>query len=191
MRAVDYLYTLPIVDRKRIATSGHSRNSKMALLAAAFDERITAVVPSRGNTGDVIPWRYCTPPFVNETIEEITRYFSHWFHPRLRFFVGREHKLPVDQNMLMALVAPRGLMISHAYTETQGHPWAAEQAYRSARRVYRFLGHEGRLQLYQQPGPHASAPEDVDRYFDFFDNVFRLTTLPRTEIWVNGYTFEK
>lgn len=57
MRAVDYLYTLPIVDRKRIATSGHSRNSKMALLAAAFDERITAVVPSRGNTGDVIPWR--------------------------------------------------------------------------------------------------------------------------------------
>ena len=47
------------------------------------------------------------------------------------------------------------------------------------------------MQLYQQPGPHASAPEDVDRYFDFFDNVFGLTNLPRTEIWVNGYTFEK
>ncbi len=190
MRAVDYLYTLPVVDTKKIAISAHSRNSKTSLLAAAFDERITAVIPSRGCTGAEIPWRYATAPFVNETLEEITRYFSHWFHPRLRFFAGREHKLPVDQNMLMALVAPRGLLFSHAYTEGQGNPWGVEQNYRSVRRVYRLLGHEERLGLYQQPGEHASAPEDVERYFDFTDSVFGLKTFPKIEIWINGYAFE-
>jgi len=45
MRAVDYLYTMPEVDKTKIAISGHSRNAKMALLAAAFDERIAAAVP--------------------------------------------------------------------------------------------------------------------------------------------------
>ena len=70
---------------------------------------IAAVIASSGNTGECDPWRYTTDPFANETIEQITGRFPGWFHPRLRFFAGREHKLPVDQNMLMALVAPRAL----------------------------------------------------------------------------------
>ena len=122
MRAVDYLYTLPEVDKQKIGITGHSRNGKQALLAAAFDERIAAVVPSSGNTGECDPWRYTTDMFANESIEQITGAFPHWFHPRLRFFAGREHKLPVDQNMLMALVAPRGLMMYSGYAESEGGP---------------------------------------------------------------------
>ena len=86
MRAVDYLVTLPEVDRAKIAVTGHSRNGKQALMAAAFDERIGAVVPSSGNTGEGNPWRYTTDPFAAESIEQITGNFPHWFHPRLRFF---------------------------------------------------------------------------------------------------------
>ena len=48
MRAVDYLCTLPEVDANKIGITGHSRNGKQALLAAAFDERIGAVVGSSG-----------------------------------------------------------------------------------------------------------------------------------------------
>jgi len=110
-RAVDYLVTRPEVDAARIGTTGHSRNGKSALLAAAMDERIGAVVPSSGNSGEVDPWRYTTEPFANESIELLTGAQSHWFHPRLRFFAGREDKLPVDQNTLLALVAPRGAML--------------------------------------------------------------------------------
>ena len=55
--------------------------------------------------------------FDNESLERITGGFPHWFHPRLRFFAGREDKLPVDQNMLMALVAPRGLFLYSAFAE--------------------------------------------------------------------------
>ena len=75
---------------------------------AAFDERIGAVVPSRGNFAGAIPFRYATAMFGNERIDQVTRYYPQWFSPRFRFFIGREHKLPVDQNSLLSLIAPAG-----------------------------------------------------------------------------------
>jgi dienelactone hydrolase len=189
-RAVDYLLTLPEVDAGRIGLSGHSRNGKQALFAAAFDERIAAVIPSSGNTGEGDPWRYTTDIFANETIEQITGNFPHWFHPRLRFFVGREHKLPVDQNTLMALVAPRGLMLATAYSETQGNTFGFEQAYRSVRQVYRFLDAEDKLALLIRPGIHATTAGDIEEFVDFFDAVFGRGDYPLREDWVHGYTFE-
>jgi dienelactone hydrolase len=189
-RAVDYLLTLPEVDGYRIGLSGHSRNGKQVLFAAAFDERIGAVVPSSGNTGEGDPWRYTTDIFANETLEQITGNFPHWFHPRLRFFVGREHKLPVDQNTLMALVAPRGLMLATAYSEHQGNSFGFEQAYRSVRQVYRFLDAEDKLALFIRPGIHATTAGDIEQYVDFFDTVFGRGDYALHEDWVQGYTFE-
>ncbi len=190
MRALDYLWPLPIVDQKGIAVSGHSRNAKAVVIAAAFDERFSAVIPSRSNTGDGDPWRFTTEMFLNESMEDITRENPHWYHPRLRFFVGREHKLPVDSNLMMSLVAPRALLMSHAFTEHQGGAVGTEQNYRSVRSVYRFLGHEEKFGLYQQPGEHPSSVEDVEQYFDFLDMAFGRKRFPKPEIWVHGYRFE-
>ena len=190
MRAVDYLYSLPQVDKAKIGITGHSRNGKQALVAAAFDERIAAVIPSSGNTGEGNPWRYTTDQFVAQTLEDISSRNPDWFHPRLRFFIGREHKLPVDQNSLMALVAPRGLMLVSAYSERQGNPWGFEQAYRSVQNVYRWLGHEERLALQLRPGEHETTAGDIEGYLDFFDSVFGRRPFLRPESWVNGYRFE-
>jgi len=190
MRAVDYLHTLPQVDKAKIAITGHSRNGKQALLAAAFDERIGAVSLSSGNTGEGNPWRYTTPTFANESIEQITGNFPHWFHPRLRFFAGREHKLPVDQNMLMALVAPRGLLLASAFSEGQGAPFGFEQAYRSARRVYEWLGHSDRIGLSLRAGEHPTTAGDIEQYVDFFDSVFARKTFARPETWILGYSYD-
>src|ERR1039458_9591926 len=123
MRAVDYLCTLSEVEKTQIAISGHSRNGKQALLAAAFDERIGAVIPSSGNSGEDDPWRYTSDMFVNESLEATTGGFPNWFHPRFRFFSGREDKPPVDQNLLLALVAPRGLFMYAAFSEAEGGPF--------------------------------------------------------------------
>jgi dienelactone hydrolase len=185
MRAVDYLHTMAEVDKARIAIAGHSRNGKQALLAAAFDDRITAAAPSSGNTGENNPWRYTTDPFVNETVEQITGSFPGWFHPRLRFFAGREHKLPVDQNMLMAMVAPRGLLMASAYSEGQGAPLGFEQAYRSVRQVYQFFDAAPKLGLSLRAGEHATTAEDIEQYVDFFDTVFGRSRrpAPRTELF--------
>jgi cephalosporin-C deacetylase-like acetyl esterase len=191
MRAADYLYSLPEVDKHRIALTGHSRNGKQALLAAAFDDRFAAVIPSSGNTGEGDPWRYTTDMFVNESIEQITGAFPFWFHPRLRFFAGREHKLPVDQNLLMALVAPRGLMLSTSYSESEGNPWGFEQAWRSVRKVYQFLGHEEKLALYLRNGEHPTVTEDIERFVDFCDSTFGRRSFPRPAPWLHGYSFER
>ncbi len=189
MRAVDYLYTMPEVDKTKIAISGHSRNAKMALLAAAFDERIAAAVPSSGNTGEGNPWRYTTDSFANESIEQITGEFPGWFHPRLRFFAGREDKLPVDQNSLIALVAPRGLLMTSAYSESEGGPFGYELAYRSTRRVYQFLNADDKLGLHLRPGEHPTTVEDLEQYVDFLDRVFGRgrAPAPRTFIPDNNY----
>jgi len=189
-RAVDYLVTLPEVDKAKIGITGHSRNGKMALLAAAFDERIGAVVPSSGNSGESNPWRFTSDPFANESIELLTGGQSHWFHPRLRFFSGREDKLPVDQNTLMALVAPRGLMLYTGYAESASNPVGFEQAYRDALRVYRFLGREQNIWLHLRAGEHGTTAEDIEIFCDFFDSVFGRRPRAKLETWSHGYTFE-
>lgn len=189
-RAVDYLVTLTEVDKSKIGLAGHSRHGKQALLAAAFDERIGAVIPSSGNTGECDPWRYTTDMFVNESIEKITAEFPHWFHPRLRFFAGREDKLPLDQNMLMAMIAPRGLMMYCGYAEFEGNPFGYEQSYRSVRRVYSFLGHEENLWLNLRDGEHPTTVVDVEQFMDFLDSVFGREHHPKSETWILGYTFE-
>lgn len=189
MRAVDYLLTLPEVDPDRIAIGGNSRYAKTSLIAAAFDERISAVVPSRGNAGTAIPWRYADGMYSNQTLEEVSGQFRWWFHPRLRFFTGREDRLPVDQNMLLSLVAPRGLLLSHAYTEWQGNPWAIEQSYRSVKSVYEFLGAEEKLGLLQRPGEHAVRHFVIEEYLDFLDTVFGRSSDGRPEVFINNYMY--
>jgi len=190
MRAVDYLYTLPEVNKHEIAISGHSRNGKQALLAAAFDERIAAVIPSSGNTGEGNPWRYTTDMFENESIERITGSFPHWFHPRLRFFSGHEDKLPVDENLLMALIAPRGLFLYSGYAESEGGPFGFEQAYRSVLKVYRHFGAADKLWLHLRDGEHPTTAADIELFIDFLDSVFGRKPFLKRESWVNGYTFD-
>ncbi len=192
MRAVDYLYMLPEVNQKQIGITGHSRNGKQALLAAAFDERIGAVVASSGNVGECLPWRFQPDPYLYNGLEAITAraHNSYWFHPRLRFFAGREHKLPVDQHMMLALVAPRAAMMYSAYAEVEGNPWGFEQSYRSALRVFRLLGKDENLWLHLRSGEHSTSAADIENFMDFFDTAFGRARFPKSETWINGYTFE-
>lgn len=190
MRAVDYLYSLPEVDKSKIAIAGHSRNGKQALMAAAFDERFTAVIPSSGGTAAENSFRFTDDRFDNESLDEISANFPHWLHPRLRFFHGREHKLPVDQNMLMSLIAPRGLLLSSAITEGQGSPWGIEQNYHSLTNVYAFLGENEKLAVRLRQGRHGTLARDIEAFMDFLDYVFgRGNIQPENELFYN-YTFE-
>jgi len=190
-RAIDYLYTLSFVDKDKIGLTGHSRNGKLSLMAAAFDERIKAVIPSSGGTGAEIPWRYCSHKYDIEDLAYLTCAQPSWFHPRLRFFAGREDRLPVDQNSFMALIAPRGLMLSTAITEQASNPWGIEQAYHTSMKVYKFLGAEKNLAIRSRYGKHSVSARDLEDYIDFFDYVFgRSSHKPENRLFY-PYTFEK
>lgn len=190
-RAVDHLYTLPYVDKDKIGITGHSRNGKTSLMAAAFDERIGACITSSGGTGAEVPWRYNSHKYDVEDIALLSCAQPAWLHPRLRFFIGREHKLPVDQNSFMSLIAPRGLMLSTATHESSSNIFGMEQAYHSAKKVYKFLNAEDNLAIISRYGLHGVDANSIEGYIDFFDFIFgRNHRKPENKLFHN-YSFEK
>jgi cephalosporin-C deacetylase-like acetyl esterase len=180
---VDYLYTLPQVDKQHIAINGYSRDGKMALIAAGIDPRITAVIPGSTGVGGVMPWRLGSERGFGESIESTTRNFPTWFVPRLRFFSGREDRLPVDGNLLVALVAPRACLITYGNNDEVGQPWPMEQAYRSALRAYTLLGKPDALGVMHSPGYHGA--NDVQAAMDWLDFQFGRSE----KKWVNDFVY--
>ena len=171
-RCVDFLHTLDFVDREKIALAGHSRNGKLSLIAAALDERISAVISSSAGAGGPCSYRLFSEMQFGEGIENITRTFPDWLHPRLRFFAGRENKLPLDQHELIACIAPRPCLISTALNDSVESIWAVEQTYYSAHRVYQLLGQGDALNLRYRPGGHETRAADIEAYLDWLDTVF-------------------
>jgi cephalosporin-C deacetylase-like acetyl esterase len=180
---VDYLCTLPQVDKAHIALNGYSRDGKMALIAAGVDPRITAVIPGSTGVGGVMPWRLGSERGFGESIESTTRNFPTWFHPRLRFFSGREDRLPVDGNLLVALVAPRACLITYGNNDEVGQPWPMEQSYRSALRAYELLGKGDALGVMHNPGYHGA--NDVQAAMNWLDFQFGRSQTK----WTNDFIY--
>ena len=171
-RCVDYLHTLPEVDRERIALTGHSRNGKLSLIASALDERISAVISSSSGAGGPLSARDFSDPQFGEGIEIITRAFPEWFHPRFRFFAGREDRLPVDLHELVALCAPRPCLLSIALNDSVESTWAMQQTYLAVKPVYRLLKAPDQLRILWRPGGHETGPSTIERYLDWCDDQF-------------------
>lgn len=171
-RCVDYLATVPQANTNQIALTGHSRNGKLSMIASALDERFALVISSSSGAGGVLSARHFSEQHGGEGIEMITRRFPQWFHPRWRFFVGREHKLPVDLHELVALSAPRPCLLSIALNDHVESVWALQQTYLAAQRVYRFLDAEPNLRILYRPGSHETWPWVIEQYLDWCDQHF-------------------
>jgi dienelactone hydrolase len=167
---VDYLLTVPEIDTARIAITGYSRGGKMATIAAAFDERIAAVIAGSTGVGGVLPWRLSGERGMGEGIESTTRMFPLWFAPQVRFFSGREDRLPVDANLLVALIAPRACLMTYGLNDEVSNVWGNEQCYHSALRVYSALGQPDRLGVLRLAGFHGA--NDVELCLDWLDIQF-------------------
>jgi pimeloyl-ACP methyl ester carboxylesterase len=189
-RVIDYLLTRKEVNKAQIALTGHSRNGKLSIWAAAFDERIAAVIGSSGGTGEITPWRYSDPQYCSESLDWVCSNQAHWFHPRLRFFFGREDKLPVDQNLLISLIAPRILLFNYSVTESALNPWANEQCYQSVKKVYKFLGVEDNVNIFPRFGEHPVSARDLERCIDYLDLKFKRKNIPWEKIEYFNYTFD-
>ena len=173
-RALDYVLTLPEVDRQHVAITGHSRNGKQSLIAAAMDERFTAVISSSSGVGGAVAYRFGSERAFDESVEFMTRNRTTgtWFSQRLRWFTGRENKLPTDNHALLGLIAPRHCLISTAYNDGCDQSFSAEQSYLAAREVYRFLGRPEALRIAWRPGGHETCAEVIERYLDWCDFAF-------------------
>lgn len=179
-RAVDYLVKDPDIDPQRIAVVGHSRLGKACILAAAFDERITLAIPLQAGCGGTAPSR----GHVGESVNRINTAFPHWFCDVFKEFNDQPERLPFDQNCLIALCAPRPVLLGAAVEDTWANPAGAFDMLRSADKVYRFVGAEGlsatampptdtlvngNLGYFIRPGKHSMTKEDWKYFLDFAD----------------------
>lgn len=169
-RAVDALVTLPIVDKEKIAVTGHSRGGKAALLAGALDERIALTAPNNSGCGGAGCFRIMGEK--SETLEMITRNFPTWFTPKLREFAGKENELPIDQHFVKALVAPRALLTTEALDDLHANPSGSYETHRAARAVYELLDTPDRIAIHFRPGVHEHNAADFAALLDFADEVF-------------------
>ena len=120
-----------------------SESLTRSLIASALDERFAVVISSSSGAGGALTTRYYCEQQQAEGIEFITRVFPDWFHPRFRFFCGREDKLPVDQHELIALAAPRPIYVASAEEDRWADPRGEFLSAKNAEPVYRLFDKEG------------------------------------------------
>jgi hypothetical protein len=184
-RILDYLETVPAIDARRIALHGHSRIGKTALWASALDTRVAAVYAScPGEMGAALSRRD-----YGETVDDMAQRFPYWFAGNFQQWVGRWNEMPVDAHMLIALSAPRPVLVTGGSEDQWADPVGEFEALVAAGPVYRLLGKKdlgtttlppldtpqtsGDLGWYYHKGPHAATPEDWKVFLQFLDKYFR------------------
>ena len=95
--------------------------------------------------------------------------FGYWFHPRLRWFAGRENRLPLDQHFLKALVAPRALICTEANGDLWANPVGTRATSQAASRVFRLLDAKTKNGLHFRDGGHDLLAADWNSILDFAD----------------------
>lgn len=183
-RIVDWIETEPLLDAKRIASVGLSRNGKTSLLAGVTDTRFALVISCcSGCSGAKLNHMACEG---SETIKDIS-IASSWFAPNYMKYVGhdRDDRMPFDQHQFLALVAPRLLYVSSASEDA----WAGQRgefaAAALAGKVWNLYGkaglvhhgfprpdqplHAGNIGYHLRSGLHDITRYDWQCYMDFAD----------------------
>jgi hypothetical protein len=179
-RALDYLEKDPKIDGKRVALFGVSRLGKTVLWTGARDTRFAAVIAScSGEGGAALSRRN-----YGETIAHLTApsRYPYQFCANYGKFAKHVDQFPVDANMLIALLAPRPLLLQTGDTDYWSDPKGEFLAAKAADPVYAFLGKQGletnewppagtlvlhTLAYYMHSGGHGTLPADWKVFLQF------------------------
>jgi len=179
-RAVDYFETDEDVDAQRVAIMGVSRLGKTVMWAGARDIRIAMVIAScSGEGGAALSRRN-----YGETIGHLTAptRYPYQFCANYGKWADKVDAFPVDAHMLIALIAPRPVLLQTGNTDKWSDPYGEFLAAVAAEPVYELLGKEGlgtdKLPAAGEPilhtigyvmhdGGHGPSPADFPVFLEF------------------------
>ncbi len=186
-RIMDYFEKDKDIDARKVAIVGHSRGGKASLWAAAQDQRFAICVSNcSGNTGAALARRQ-----FGERINRINASFPHWFNNNYKKFNNNENLLPVDQHMLIALVAPRPLYATNASKDLWADPKGTFLSLKNAEKVYALYGlksglpsnppginepiTQSPLAYHNREGEHNLTAYDWSNFIKFADYHYKRT----------------
>jgi hypothetical protein len=193
-RAIDYFEKDNSVDAKKIILVGHSRGGKASLWCGAQDERVAITISNdSGNSGAAISRRK-----FGETISRITTSVPGWFCPNYLQYSDNEDKLPIDQHMLIALMAPRVVYVSSAEKDLWADPKGQYLALFESQPVFDLYESETNLPIempevdlqiirpnigfHNRKGSHNMTPYDWQQFIIFANIYFNKLYTPKKMI---------
>src|SRR5690606_8993634 len=116
-----------------------------------------------------------------ETVKIINTSFPHWFSSTFKSYNDRENELPVDQHMLLALIAPRALYVASAEDDKWADPRGEFLSLSHAGEAYGLFGYDriekmpainepvivDKVGYHIRTGKHAITLYDWEGYMDF------------------------
>ncbi len=185
-RALDYLGTDRSINEKQVVVFGHSRLGKTSLWTGASDERFAITISNNSGCGGAALSRRR----FGETVKRINTVFPHWFNDRFNRYNENENDCPVDQHMLVALMAPRPVYIASAEEDRWADPNGEFLSGKHADPVYALFDKVG-VGVDKQPGldqpvgdtigyhvrtgGHDVKDYDWEQYLNFADRHFGRT----------------
>lgn len=165
---------LPI-DIKHLAVTGCSYAGKLALFAGALDERIALTIAQESGGGGYTTWRYSEEINKSVSVETLSKTDYNWFKNDMKQFAGSVPKLPEDHHELMAMVAPRALLV----TGNPDYTWLADESghvgSKAAKEVYKALGISDRFGYSIVSGhAHCAVPSSQIPEIEAFVEKFLL-----------------
>ncbi len=159
IKCIDLLCESEDVDPARIGVIGHGLGGTNALMLAAFDERVRAVVSSCGFTRmseDPNPYRWVE----DEGCELM---------PKLGAALKKD-KLPFDWEHVLALIAPSPtLLITASNDDKLPKTSSCATAVKHAQAVYKLLGAKDTVQNMTHKDGHRLPQEALDASLEWMD----------------------
>jgi dienelactone hydrolase len=144
VRSLDVLASSPLVDPRRLASTGQSGGATITMMLAAVDDRVAAAVVSSGNTENVAVANFLPPGAVDDAEQNFIASgpagFDRW-----------DLLWPFAPRPLLVLTSARDFF--GTYSPTYEQSGLAE--YALLQEAYRTLGQPERLQRGETPLPHG------------------------------------